>query len=109
MRQILIERARARDAQKRGGGQPRITFDEQLPARVDGPSLDVIAIDAALDRLAAMDADQARIVELRYFGGLSEQEVADVLGLSRATVTRDWQTARAWLYRRITKGKRASS
>jgi len=101
MRQILIERARARDAQKRGGGAPRITFDEQLPARVDGPSIDVIAIDTALDRLAAIDADQARIVELRYFGGLSIEETADAMDTSPATVKRHWALARAWLAREL--------
>ena len=101
MRQILIERARARDAQKRGGGAPRITFDEQLPASVDAPSIDVIAIDTALDRLAALDADQARIVELRYFGGLSIEETAEAMDISPATVKRHWTLARAWLAREL--------
>ena len=80
MRQILIERARARDALKRGGGQPRVTFDEGLPAAAPERSIDMIALDAALDRLAALDAGQARIVELRFFGGLSIEETADADG-----------------------------
>jgi RNA polymerase sigma factor (TIGR02999 family) len=101
MRQILIERARARDAQKRGGGAPRIKFDERLPAKVDAPSIDVIAIDAALERLAALDADQARIVELRYFGGLSIEETAEAMAISPATVKRHWALARAWLAREL--------
>jgi RNA polymerase sigma factor (TIGR02999 family) len=97
MRQILIERARARNAQKRGGGQPRVTFDESLPAAADAPSIDVLAVDTALERLAALDADQARIVELRYFGGLSIEETAEAMGISPATVKRHWTLARAWL------------
>src|SRR6476659_11284913 len=67
MRQILVERARARDAQKRGGGAPRVTFDEGLPAAAPESQIDMLALDAALDRLAALDAGQARIVELRFF------------------------------------------
>ena len=101
MRQILIERARARDALKRGGGQPRITFDESLNAPADAPSVDVLAVDLALERLAAIDADQARIVELRYFGGLSVEETAEAMGTSPATVKRHWAVARAWLAREL--------
>src|SRR6188472_274118 len=80
MRQILIERARARDALKRGGGQPRVTFDESLPAAANGRSIDFVALDAALERLAALDAEQARIIELRFFGGLTIEETADAMG-----------------------------
>jgi RNA polymerase sigma factor (TIGR02999 family) len=101
MRQILIERARARDALKRGGGQPRVTFDEGLPAGVDAPSIDVLAVDAALERLAALDANQARIVELRYFGGLSIEETAEAMQISPATVKRHWAVARAWLAKEL--------
>jgi RNA polymerase sigma-70 factor, ECF subfamily len=101
MRQILIERARARDALKRGGGQPRVTFDEGLPAAAAEPPVDVIALDTALDRLAALDAGQARIVELRYFGGLSIEETADAMGISPATVKRHWAVARAWLAKEL--------
>lgn len=101
MRQILIERARARDALKRGGGQPRVTFDEALPAKADAPSVDVLAVDEALQRLAAIDASQARIVELRYFGGLSIEETAEAMDVSPATVKRHWAVARAWLAKEL--------
>ena len=101
MRQILIERARARDALKRGGGQPRITFDESLNAAADAPVVDILAVDTALERLAALDKDQARIVELRYFGGLSIEETAEAMGISPATVKRHWAVARAWLAREL--------
>ncbi|HYT66594.1 MAG TPA: sigma-70 family RNA polymerase sigma factor [Vicinamibacterales bacterium] len=101
MRQILIERARARDALKRGGGQPRVTFDEGLPAAAAERPIDVIALDSALERLAALDAGQARIVELRYFGGLSIEDTADAMGISPATVKRHWAVARAWLAKEL--------
>jgi len=98
MRQILVQRARARKAAKRGGAPHRITLDDRnidqahLPADVD-----VLALDEALSKLAALDPEQAQIVELRYFGGLTVEETADVLGLSPATVKRHWAMARAWL------------
>ena len=101
MRQILIERARARDALKRGGGQPRVTFDEGLPAAAPGAPVDMLALDAALDRLAALDAGQARIVELRFFGGLSIEETAAAMKISPATVKRHWAAARAWLAKEL--------
>jgi RNA polymerase sigma factor (TIGR02999 family) len=101
MRQILIERARARDALKRGGGQPRVTFDEGLRAAAPERAIDLVALDAALTRLAALDAGQARIVELRFFGGLSIEETAEAVGVSPATVKRHWARARAWLAREL--------
>jgi RNA polymerase sigma factor (TIGR02999 family) len=101
MRQILIERARARDALKRGGGQPRVTFDESLPAAAAERPIDLIALDAALERLGALDAGQARIVELRFFGGLSIEETAEAMGISPATVKRHWAVARAWLSKEL--------
>ena len=101
MRQILIERARARDALKRGGGQPRVTFDEGLQAAAPERSIDMVALDAALTRLAELDAGQARIVELRFFGGLSIEETAEAIGVSPATVKRHWAVARAWLAREL--------
>jgi RNA polymerase sigma factor (TIGR02999 family) len=101
MRQVLIERARARDALKRGGGAPRVTFDEGLPAAVDDRGVDIVALDAALERLAALDAGQARIVELRFFGGLSIEETAAAMNISPATVKRHWALARAWLAREL--------
>lgn len=103
MRQILIERARARHALKRGGGQPRVTFDESLPAAAADAGFDLVALDAALERLAARDESQARIVELRFFGGLSIEETADALGISPATVKRHWAVARAWLFKELTQ------
>lgn len=103
MRQILVERARARNAQKRGGGAARVTLDEGL-APAPGPAIDLSALDEALTRLAALDAQQARIVELRFFGGLSVDETADVLGVSPATVKRHWSVARAWLARELEPG-----
>ena len=100
MRQILIEAARARAAQKRGGDVDRVTLDEGLVAG-DERSVDVLAVDAALDKLAALDAQQARLVELRFFGGLTIEESAAALGISPATVKRHWAVARAWLQREI--------
>jgi RNA polymerase sigma factor (TIGR02999 family) len=103
MRQILIERARARGAQKRGGAQPRVTLDEALVA-ADGresPSVDLVALDEALARLEAIDADQARLVELRFFGGLTIEETAEAMNISPATVKRHWTVARAWLAREL--------
>lgn len=100
MRQILIERARARNAAKRGGGGPRVTLDEGL---VPGqqPEVDLLALNEALERLAALDPVHARIVELRYFGGLTVEEAADALDLSPATVKRHWSAARAFLAREL--------
>jgi RNA polymerase sigma-70 factor (ECF subfamily) len=103
MRQILVERARRRRAAKRWGGQERITLDERVLglAEPDG-GVDLVALDAALERLAALDAQQARIVELRYFGGLTVEDTATALGVSPATVKRHWTVARAWLKRELT-------
>jgi RNA polymerase sigma factor (TIGR02999 family) len=101
MRRILVDHARERQAVKRPGGI-RVTFDEAARA-VPPPDCEILMLDDALRDLARLDPRQAEIVELKYFGGLSEAEVAAVLSLSRATVTREWQSARAWLYRRITK------
>jgi RNA polymerase sigma-70 factor, ECF subfamily len=100
MRQILIERARARNAQKRWGEKARVTLEEEL---VQGGerSVDLLALDQAIERLAALDAEQARIVELRFFGGLTVEETADALGISPATVKRHWTIARAWLAREL--------
>lgn len=100
MRQILVERARARNAAKRGGALHRITLEDALaPAETTG--IDVEALDQALERLAALDADQARLVELRYFGGLTIEETAEVTGVSPATVKRSWTVAKAWLKKEL--------
>ena len=100
MRQILIERARARGAAKRGGDRPRVTLDEGLVAGHDR-SIDLLALDEALERLAAMDPEQARLVELRFFGGLTVEETAEAMNISPATVKRHWTVARAWLAREL--------
>ena len=96
MRQILVQRARAKAAAKRGGAPVRVTLDEGLIATT-GASIDVLALDEALNRLAAVDPEQAHIVELRYFGGLTVEETAEAVGVSPATVKRQWAMARAWL------------
>ena len=100
MRQILIERARARGAQKRGGAQPRVTLDEALVAGGER-AIDLVALDEALERLAAIDPEQARLVELRFFGGLTVEETAEAMDISPATVKRHWTVARAWLAREL--------
>jgi len=100
MRRILIDHARARRAAKRPGAAEHVVLDESL-AVVHPRHCDLLELDEALSELNAMDARLARIVELRYFGGLSEDEVAAVLCVSRSTITREWQTAKAWLFRRI--------
>ena len=103
MRQILVDHARERLAQKRNGGC-RITLSENLIEEIGGAQsreIDVLAIDNALTRLSALDAQQARVVELRYFGGLSIRETSQALDISEATVKREWATARAWLHREM--------
>jgi RNA polymerase sigma factor (TIGR02999 family) len=115
MRQILVQRARARNAIKRGGGPQRVTLDDANAANVEAAyvgagvsaafrrpdDIDVLALDEALSRLAALDTELAKVVELRYFGGLTVEEVADVMGTSPATVKRQWALARAWLKRAL--------
>jgi RNA polymerase sigma factor (TIGR02999 family) len=102
MRQILVERARARGAHKRWAGLDRVSFTESLAiaARED---LMLPALDEALTRLDAIAPDQARIVELRYFAGLTVEETADAMAMSPATVKRRWALARAWLFRAMTE------
>ena len=100
MRQILVQRARAKRAAKRGGAPDRVTLDESLLSAAP-PDIDVLALDEALTRLAALDPEQARIVELRYFGGLTVEETGEVVGVSPATVKRQWAMARAWLKRAV--------
>jgi RNA polymerase sigma factor (TIGR02999 family) len=98
MRQILIERARARLAAKRGGDRVRVTFDPGMIVAVRD-SIDVEALDDALTRLGAQDPELARVVEVRFFGGLSIEETAEAMGMSPATVKRRWTLAKAWLAR----------
>jgi len=103
MRRILVDHARAQNAEKRGGGVQQVTLnDANQPASAESDhALDVLALHDALDRLAVMDPDQARLVELRYFGGLNIEETAESLGISPATVKREWAVARAWLRREM--------
>ena len=100
MRRVLVDHARRRDAEKRGGAQLRLTLDERL-AVSSTADVDVLAIDEALNKLSAIDSQQALVVELRFFSGLSVEETAAALGISTATVKRDWSVARAWLRREI--------
>jgi RNA polymerase sigma factor (TIGR02999 family) len=97
MREILVERARARKAIKRGGSRVRVTLGEDLAAAASDTAVDMLSLDEALSRLSAMDPQLVRIVELRFFGGLSVEESAEALGVSPATVKRGWSLARAWL------------
>jgi len=100
MRQILVERARARGAQKRWAGLNRVSLSDSLAVAAD-PETMLPALDEALTRLEAIDAEQARIVELRFFAGLSIEEAADALDISPATLKRRWSLARAWLFREL--------
>jgi RNA polymerase sigma factor (TIGR02999 family) len=102
MRHILVDHARNRLADKRGAGAPRLTLDPEM-ALPQKPELDLVALDTALEKLAALDSQQARLIELRFFGGLSIEETAVVLRISPATVKREWATARAWLQRELKK------
>ena len=102
MRTILVDHARAHAYAKRGGGAPRVVLDEAL-AVSPKVAAEVVALDDALKELAKLDADQSRIVELRFFGGLTIEETAEVLRISPATVKREWNTAKAWLYREISR------
>jgi len=103
MRRILVDHAREREAAKRPGGI-RVTLDEGMRS-VPPVDCELLMLDSVLQELAVIDQRQARIVEMKYFGGLSEEEVAAILSLSRTTITREWQSARAWLYRRLTVGR----
>lgn len=100
MRRFLIDRARAKQYEKRGGGAQQVELAEG-DAVTPGASVDVLALHEAMERLAAVDPRKSRLVELRYFGGLSAEETAEVLGISVITVKREWAKAKAWLYREI--------
>jgi RNA polymerase sigma factor (TIGR02999 family) len=106
MRHILVDHARGRMAAKRGAGAPRLTLDAQM-ALPQSREVDLVALDDALNQLAVLDPQQGRLVELRFFGGLSIEEASIVLGVSPATVKREWATARAWLKREM-KSKEAA-
>ena len=103
MRQILVDHARRQQADKRGGGATLISLNEAAGAAAPAstPSVDVLALDEALDALSSFDDRQCRVVELRFFAGLNIPEAADALGVSTATVERDWAMAKAWLHQRL--------
>ena len=102
-RRILVDHARKRSRHKRGGGAERVVLNEQLEVS-DQRGLDLLRLDDALQSLAALDPRQSRIVELKFFGGLDVEEIAEALRISPATVKRDWTTARAWLLREMSGG-----
>jgi RNA polymerase sigma factor (TIGR02999 family) len=101
MRQVLVDHARARDAAKRGAGAGAEPIATALSVAVQAMDVGVIALDRALDQLGALDPRQARVVELRFFGGLTVEETAEVMGISTGTVKREWSMARAWLRRAV--------
>ena len=104
MRRVLVDHARGRNAQKRNQGRPRVAIEDvDVAAPGSEVDVDVIALDTALARLATLDERQAKVVELRFFAGLSVEEAAAVLGASPRTVKRDWQMARAWLRREVAR------
>jgi RNA polymerase sigma factor (TIGR02999 family) len=101
MRRILVDHARTRHREKRGGIGENLPLEEALAAGAEGKSIDLVELDEALTRLAKLDERQAKIVELRYFSGLSIDETAEVLGVSNSTVRADWTMAKAWLKNEI--------
>ncbi len=108
MRRILVDHARGREVAKRGHGRPAVPLEEarQVAAETPLPAVDLVALDEALSRLSTLDPVQGRLVELRYFGGLSVDETAEVLGVTSRTVKRRWRTAKLWLYHQLTEGTR---
>jgi RNA polymerase sigma factor (TIGR02999 family) len=100
MRRILIDHARRQAYAKRGGGAQQVSLDEAATV-VPDQTVDLVRLDEALKSLAEMDPRRSQVVELRYFGGLNNEEIADVLKVSENTVTRDWNMARAWLYQQL--------
>jgi RNA polymerase sigma factor (TIGR02999 family) len=101
MRRILVDFARARQYDKRGGGVEHVTLDDRMGA--NEPGRDLVALDDALSALAAVDERKSRIIELRFFGGLSNEETGETLGISAKTVMREWQMAKVWLLRELTR------
>jgi len=103
MRRILVDYAKAKHREKRGGDNIKLSLDEAMLVAAKEKGVDLIALDEALDKLNFLDEQQARVVELKYFSGLSLEETAEALHVSRATVARDWEAARAWLHRELSK------
>lgn len=100
MRRILVDSARSRGYQKRGGGASKLSLDDALIV-ADGPAEEIVALDDALTTLAAFDERKSQVVEMRFFGGLSIEETAEALQVSRDTVKRDWKMAKLWLLREL--------
>jgi RNA polymerase sigma factor (TIGR02999 family) len=105
MRRILVDHARGHQAAKRGGSAIKLPLDEAIHGSPKQERMDVIALDAALTRLAKMDPEQSRLVELRYFAGLNIEATAEIMGISPATVKRKWTVSRAWLRREISRSR----
>ncbi len=101
IRRLLIDHARSRGREKRGGEAVKLSLDEALTVAAEGPGTDLIELNEALERFALEEPERARVVELRFFGGLTGEEIAEVLGVDRRTVTRYWLHGRAWLYREL--------
>jgi RNA polymerase sigma-70 factor (ECF subfamily) len=106
MRRVLVDHARSRGYRKRGGGAERVMLNEQLVAAPEVAAVDVVALDRALETLAAVDARKSRVIELRFFGGLSVEETAEVLHVSADTVKRDWRLAKLWLLHELAGDQR---
>lgn len=105
MRRVLVNYAKERNRLKRGGKEENLPLDEALRVSVDEADVDVLDLNEALDRLAEMDKQQAKIVDLRFFGGLTIEKTAEVLRIAPATVKRDWKMAKSWLYSELNKNK----
>ena len=103
MRRILVDYARTKHRNKRGGDAAKVSLEETVLISTEEKGIDLIALDEALTRLAKIDPQQARVVELRYFGDLGLDETAEALSISRATVAREWNTAKLWLHRELTR------
>ena len=103
MRRVLVDFARAKNSKKRGGDEIRVTYDDHLAAAEEKKEAELLELDDALNKLAEMSERQAKIVEMRYFGGLKEKEIAAALDVSERTVRREWSSARAWLYSQLTR------
>ena len=108
MRRILVDWARSRGYQKRGGEAKRVSLDETLPVSPDSP-IDLVGLNTAIEDLEKFDSRKARVIELRFFGGLTLDETAEVLQVSRDTVKRDWKLARNWLLCEMTEGGKDGS
>jgi RNA polymerase sigma factor (TIGR02999 family) len=105
IRRILVDYARSQHAEKRGSGAVKLELDEAMAVAQTAPDVDLLLLNDALDRLAQLDERQSRVVELRFFAGLSIEETAEVLHLSPASIKREWHTARAWLFREMSTAR----